>query len=42
MEEKDLKKKIEEIEKEVDLPGQKKRYKGYKRGFTRKYTKFSK
>lgn len=34
----DIKKKIEEIAYEVEFTGKKKKYKGYKRGFTRKYT----
>ncbi len=36
----ELKKKIAEIEEEVEITGKKKKYKGYKRGFTRKYTKY--
>lgn len=35
----DLKKKIEEIE-ELEISAPKKKYKGYKRGFTRKYTRY--
>ncbi len=36
----ELKKKIEEMEEGIEITGKKKRYKGYKRGFTRKYTRF--
>ena len=35
----EMKKKIEEIE-ELEVASPKKKYKGYKRGFTRKYTRF--
>ncbi len=37
---KELKKKIEEIDEQLELTGKKRKYKGYKRGFTRKYTKY--
>lgn len=37
--EKELRKKIAEIE-ELEISGKKKKYKGYKRGFTRKYTRY--
>lgn len=40
MKQKDIKKKIEEMEEQIELPTQKKRYKSYKKGFTRKYTKY--
>lgn len=35
----ELKKKIADIE-EFEITEKKKKYKGYKRGFTRKYTKY--
>ena len=36
------KKKIEEIAYEIEFGTGKKRYKGYKKGFTRKYTGYKK
>ncbi len=36
----ELKKKIAEMEEQVEIREKKKKYKGYKRGFTRKYTKY--
>jgi len=42
MDQKNLKKKIQDIIEEVDYPAGKKRYKGMKKGFTRKYTGFRK
>ena len=36
------KKKIEEIAYELEFGTGKKKYKGYKKGFTRKYTKYAK
>ncbi|MEM5797577.1 MAG: hypothetical protein QW813_02905 [Candidatus Aenigmatarchaeota archaeon] len=36
----DIKKKIEEIAYEIEFAEKKKKYKSYKKGFTRKYTKF--
>lgn len=36
------KKRIEELIEEIEYPSGKKKYKGYKKGFTRKYTKYSK
>lgn len=36
------KKKIEDIVYDVEYSGKKKKYKGYKRGFTRKYTGYRK
>ncbi len=38
------KKKLEDIADEIDFPtgGSKKKYKGYKKGFTRKYTAYKK
>jgi len=38
----DTKKKIEDIAYEVEYSGKKKKYKGYKKGFTRKYTGYKK
>ncbi len=38
----DTKKKIDEIAYEVEYIGKKKKYKGYKRGFTRRYTGYKK
>lgn len=38
----DIKKKIEEIAYDEDYSGKKKKYKGFKKGFTRKYKKYSK
>ncbi len=35
----DLKKKMDELE-EMEPSDKKKKYKGYKKGFTRKYTKY--
>lgn len=37
--EEELKKKADELD-EIEPSGKKKKYKGYKKGFTRKYTKF--
>ncbi len=42
MDQKKLKKKIQDIIEEVDYPTGKKSYKGMKKGFTRKYTGFRK
>ncbi len=38
----DTRKKIEDIAYEVEYSGKKKKYKGYKKGFTRKYTGYKK
>ena len=38
----DAKKKIEDIAYDVEYTGKKKKYKGYKKGFTRKYTGYKK
>ena len=37
--EKELKKKVAELD-EIEVSQTKKKYKGYKKGFTRKYTKY--
>lgn len=37
-----IKKKFEEIAYEIEYPAQKKKYKSYKKGFTRRYTRFKK